>query len=84
MFKVKNYILPLPFQKLSDEVGNAYNLRNQNTWAIMVVMCQSASWCTGHDEGGRKDGTILGVLLSTILRGEKHQSVLWFNGEENE
>ena len=34
MYKVKNDIAPVSFQKLFDEGSNAYNLRNQNTWAL--------------------------------------------------
>ena len=34
MFKVKNGIAPIPFQKLFEETTNSYNLRNQNTWTL--------------------------------------------------
>ena len=34
MYKVKNGIAPVPFQRIFDEGSNTYNLRNQNTWVL--------------------------------------------------
>ena len=34
MYKVKNNIAPISFQKLFEETSNTYNLRNQNTWTL--------------------------------------------------
>ena len=34
MFKVKNDIAPIPFQKIFEDTNKTYNLRNQNTWVL--------------------------------------------------